>query len=213
MPPASGNTPTSTAKTDQVFVLLDVGTAKINYAYTTPHATYTELNTDLGIVKVATQSHLFFGINAPKPYRASKITETDKAISSKTSFVSSDKVATVRTNPAYNLSAPKGSIKLSGNENVITAYIAIAAASGNVNYLWNMKKTTFDLVATDLGISKATKNDLKNAIRGMNRPTLPKASKRISGVNRSTFVDPAKTDDAEAKGWTVEDGTVEAATP
>lgn len=213
MPPQPGNTPSTATKTDQVFVLLDVGTAKINYAYTTPHATYTELNTDLGIVKVAAQTNLFYGINAPKPFRASKITETDKAISSKTSFVASDKVATIRTNPSYNLSAPKGSIKLSGNENIATVYITIAAATGNVNYLWNMRKTTFDLIKDDLGITKATKNDLKNAIRGMNRPTLPRASKRISGVNRSTFVDPAKTDDAEAKGWTVEDGTVEAATP
>lgn len=203
----SGNN-SNAKKSATVFVLLALSDAtKINYAYTMPKPTFTELKTDLGITEVAVQTFLFYGVNAPKPYRATKTTETPTAVTSQSSFVSSAKVASLRSNGNYNLSAPKGSLKISGNPNIVTAYIPIPSAVGTAKYLWNMKKVVFDKVATDLGIEKATKNDLNEAIRGLNRPTLPRAIKRIEGVNRSTFVDPAKIDDAAAKGWTTEAGT------
>jgi hypothetical protein len=71
-----------------------------------------------------------------------------------------------------------------------------------------MKTDVYNLVKTDLGIQKATKADLNDAIRGMSSPSLPTATKKISGVGRTTFVDPTKLDDAAAKGWTIENGTI-----
>lgn len=204
--------PTTPKKTEEVFVALNLGQATINYAYNMPKATFTDLKTDLGITEVTDQTSLFYGINAPKPYRATKITEKESVISAQSSFVSSNKLSALRGKPNYNLSAPKGSLSISGNPNIVTVYIPIPAATGTVKYLWNMKKSVFDLVGEQLGIKKASKNDLDEAIKGLNRPTLPRATKRISGVTRSTFVDPAKMDDAEAKGWNTSKGTIQLAT-
>jgi hypothetical protein len=203
-----GPNPGTTTKTEAVFISLDVGAAKINYAYTMPHATYTDLNTDLGITKITNQTSLFYGVNAPKPWRATKTTETATGITTKSSFCSTDKIASLRPKPEYNLQAPKGSLKISGNPNITTVCISIPAATGTVKYLWNMKTDVYNLVKTDLGIQKATKADLNDAIRGMSSPSLPTATKKISGVGRTTFVDPTKLDDAAAKGWTIENGTI-----
>ena len=141
-------------------------------------------------------ANLCFGVNAPKPGRASKSSATE----SESTFYDHSKYGELRQN-GWRVSKPFYRLRSNGARST-TVYVTL----GTIKYAWNMPDALLEKIADDasgLGITAAEAND-KDLVWGCRTPRPPKASKVVTGEGQTnvltTFYDPSKA--SLPGGWT-----------
>ncbi|MEC4804429.1 MAG: hypothetical protein SAJ12_10515 [Jaaginema sp. PMC 1079.18] len=146
------------------------------------------------------------GANSPKPPRATKI---DSSEGYESSFFSYDKLADLRGDPSWTLTAGRlRKPRISKRSNMV-GVSARGVTSGTYTYAWVMPKAQYVLLGntgrTNLGIFDIDDSNYTKALFGINRPKPP----RVRGTagpdpatakTITTFIGSGKVDNPPA-GW------------
>lgn len=144
-------------------------------------------------------ANLVFGVNNPKPGRASRLNgdEYDSSFFDYTVYQAL-KADGWRTSKPYS-KYPRSTTRS------VAVYISINSAgnaSGPIKYAWNMQRTLFTAISAELealGIENPGAGDL-DLVFGCNSPVPPRATKVVGANTYTTFVSPARIDNLPA-GW------------
>ena len=180
---------------EQVKVYVTIGDLK--YGFRTSERIHNAYKSELGQTLVTNFSNVVFGINSPKPPKASKEFSTGTI----SSFCSTKKIANLKK-AGWRVQANTRirGVRTSGKTR--TVYVEMP---GGWKYAWNITASEADL-AGELGFVLATGSDASDLVWGSESPKPPRASKTTPEGVVSTFVKPQRSvmDAAAGKGWTVE---------
>lgn len=167
-------------------------TLKYGFLTSVKDTTSTELGHTL-VDRVTLPPGLAFGVNAPKPGKATKLTVTG----SESSFYDISKAGSLRAN-GWSASFPTIRRGKSGRKS-ICVYVTL----GPIKYAWMQNKETHAKIAADLaalGIEVGTSDD-RDLVFGARFPR-PLRGYKLNADNTivSTFIDPSKADSLP-EGW------------
>jgi hypothetical protein len=181
---------------DVCYVAISLGSTTINYGF--PSGLDDARRSDFGqtVLTTALPSNFCFGVNAPKPSRASRRFSTGYI----SSFCADDKVRTLKA-AGYRTTRKKiRGVITSGLSR--TVYVTI----GGIKYAWNRPNFVGAAPASysQLGVQEATATDT-DLIFGATYPKPPRYAfeQEIGGeINViSSFVDPSNAEAATGGGW------------
>lgn len=155
--------------------------ANLKYGFETTKSVHDAYKSELGQTTYAGAAGVFFGANAPKPFRASKTFATGTI----SSFCSYNKVDTLRA--AEWLVTRKRIIR--GIKTAGRTRTVFVEMPGGWKYAWNITSEEADLGQT-LGFTQATASDADTLIWGVNEPKPPRATKQTAEGSKSTYVEP-----------------------
>jgi hypothetical protein len=142
---------------------------------------------------------LAFGVNAPKPGRASK-----KRVSGVDSSFYDPSVRGVLRSQGWSLTAPK---TRAGSSSSASHAVYVTLGAG-IKYAWRMPSHTYNKIGGErsgLGIIDAT-SAMNDLVWGALKPRPPRANKYIASDSNSdsitTFCDPSVAD-SPPSGWTI----------
>lgn len=190
---------------EQIQAYVDMGDLK--YGFLLNKKLHEQVKTAFGQTAYNGAANVFFGANAPKPYRASGKTgllaggdASSFTGDNLSSFCSNNKVSGLKT-AGWNVSRRNSIRGIKNSGPTRTVYITMP---GGWKYAWNITKAEVDLKDT-LGFVEATASDADNLIWGVNAPKPPRASTRTPQGRVSSFIVPKQSviNAAVEKGYTV----------
>ncbi|KST64076.1 hypothetical protein [Mastigocoleus testarum] len=190
---------------DPVYVVTSSGTGNFNYGFNT--GLKTDKRSNFGQTAIDFNSvpdKTAFGVNSPKPARASK----KETSGYESSWCSDDKIASLK---ASGYKVIPGRRRFGGNSALSqTLYVTIQG----IKYAWISPLLPSFVPATDLaelGVKQASAGD-KDLIFGASQPKPSRFKKDFTqgetSGSFSIFIDPAQEDNAIAKGWTRAKGLI-----
>lgn len=177
-------------------VFVTIGSIK--YGFKTSSRTKQHATT-LGHQDAAAANGVIYGINSPKPNRATLISE--KGLGRISSFIDPGKEKEARK-ANWTITRTGGRRAIGESRTTIAVYVNTPFGW---KYAWRMQKADFSSFGAILGIKKATAADADDLVWGANNPKPPRASKLDNGSVNSSFIEPsaATIDKAFAAGWNV----------
>jgi hypothetical protein len=172
-------------------------TEAIKYGFKTTKSVHNTHKTILGQTTYANAAGVFFGANAPKPSRASKLLASGTV----SSFCSTDKIADLKE--ALWTITKKGSIR--GIKSAGLTRTVYVDMPGGWKYAWNITAAEATSLQEKLQFTQATAADGGSLIWGVNYPKPPRASKVTEAGVQSSFIKPQASviEAAIADGYSV----------